>query len=58
MLVHITPDHDETTSLLNADIIEAINYHTVYTAIESSEDSSAIVKVNGRRFKIQLWEIV
>jgi hypothetical protein len=59
--------HDETTSNITADIIEAIDKVTVHSedsefivgAYESSDDQSAIIIAKGgRRFRVQLWEIL
>ncbi len=55
-------DHDETTSEITSDIISGLAYEyqtdDERQVRESAEDSSAIITVNGRRFKVQLWEIL
>jgi hypothetical protein len=65
MLVFRPTDHDETTSSITADIIEAVAYSAeigddvIKGAYESSDDSTAIIVTkDGRRFKVQLWEIL
>jgi hypothetical protein len=65
MQVFRPTNHDETVSNITADIIEAIAYSAeigddvIKGAYESSDDQSAIIIAkNGRRFKVQLWEIL
>lgn len=62
MQVFRPTNHDGLTQDITADIISGLAYEyqtdDERQVRESAEDSSAIITVNGRRFKIQLWEIL
>ena len=66
MEIYRPPDHDETPSNLTADIVEAVasaadenECEQIKGAYQSSDDSSVIIITkNGRKFRVQLWEIL
>jgi len=66
MQVFRPTDHDNTTSEITADIIEAVasaadenECDQIKGAYQCCDDSSAIIfSKDGRRFKVQLWEIL
>ena len=55
-------NHDEVTEEITADIISGLAYEYQGSddrkVSESNDDCSAVITMNGRRFKVQLWEIL
>jgi hypothetical protein len=54
----ILPENDETVSLINAEILECLDNLAFFEIAESAEDSLPLIELDGRRFKLNIVELI